>query len=75
MAAGAKTVPITNGTHTSNKPIELAISLPQSPGTRIHLHLTVSESTVVLFLTSATLDAGQNGAAMGSFVYAMPDVC
>ena len=74
MAAGAKSVPLTNGTHTSGEPIELAIALPHSPGVRIHLHLTVLASSLMLFLTSASMDAGQSGAAMGSFVYAMPDV-
>ena len=76
MAAGVKTKPLANGdgTHTTAKPVERAISLPHSPGTRIHLHLTVSESTIMLFLTSASMDAGQAGVAMGSFVYAMPDV-
>ena len=75
MAAGAKTGPTTNGTHASGKPVELAISLPHNPGTRIHLHLTVLASSVMLFLTSSSIEAGQSGAAMGSFVYAMPDVC
>lgn len=74
MAAGAKSAPVTNGTHATNKPIERAISLPNSPGTRIYLHLTVLTSSVMLFLTSTSVDAGQSGAAMGSFVYAMPDV-
>ncbi len=74
MAAGAKSAKAVNGTETSNKPIELAISLPHNPGTRIHLHLTISKSTIVLFATSASLDSGHNGAALGSFVYAMPDV-
>ena len=75
MAAGAKSVPVTNGTHASSKPVELAISLPNSPGTRIHLHLTVLAASVILFLTTAGMDAGQGAATMGSFVYAMPDVC
>lgn len=74
MAAGGKSTPVTNGTHASNTPIELAISLPRSPGTQIYLHLTISESSVLLFLTSGSLDGGQTGTAMGSFVYAMPDV-
>ena len=74
MAAGGKAAPVTNGTHASSKPIELAIGLPHSPGTRIYLHLTILASSVMLFLTSASMDAGQAGAALGSFVYAMPDV-
>lgn len=74
MAAGSKSAPVTNGTHPSGQPVELAISLVRSPGTKIHLHLTILASSIVLFLTSAAMDAGQTGAAMGSFVYAMPDV-
>ena len=75
MAAGGKPGTVANGTHATNKPVELAISLPHSPGTRIHIHLTVSEFTVMLFVTSASIDGGQAGSTMGSFVYAMPDVC
>ena len=74
MAAGGNAAPVTNGTHAFSKPIELAIGLPHRLGTRIHLHLTILASSVMLFLTSASMDAGQAGAAMGSFVYAMPDV-
>ena len=74
MAAGTSSTPVANGTHASSKPIELAITLPHSPGTRIHLHLTVLTSSIMVFLTSTNMDAGQGGVAMGSFVYAMPDV-
>ena len=74
MAGDAKPAPTANGIHPSSKPFELAITLPQSPGTRIHLHITVLASSLMLFLTSASMDGGQAGAAMGSFVYAMPDV-
>lgn len=81
MAADApKAAPPTqNGTHSDasapSKPIELAISLPSSPGTRIHIHLTVLAATTLLFLTSASLEAGTSAAAnLGSFVMGMPDV-
>ena len=74
MAAGPKSERVTNGTEAVGKPIELAITLPNSPSVRIHLHLTVLAASVMLFLTSASAEAGQPGAAMGSFVYAMPDV-
>ncbi|EMC92235.1 hypothetical protein BAUCODRAFT_47957, partial [Baudoinia panamericana UAMH 10762] len=62
-----------NGTVSTGKPIELAISLHHSPGTRIHLHITILATNIMLFVTTGTLDAGQAGAAMGSLVYAMPD--
>lgn len=76
MTVGANNKPAANGdgTDTPAKPLECAISLPHIPGTRIHLRLTISESTVMLFLTSASMDARQGGAAMGSFVYAIPNV-
>ncbi|KAK3680752.1 hypothetical protein LTR37_021086 [Vermiconidia calcicola] len=73
MAAGGKSEPATNGTQSSAKPMELAITLPNNPGTRIHLHLTVLASTIMLFVTSAGLDATPGASPMGSFVYAMPD--
>jgi hypothetical protein len=74
MAAGAKSAPAANGTEAHQKPLELAMSLPRSPGTRIQLRLDVSTSSVLLFLTSGNMEAAQGNAALGSFVYAMPDV-
>jgi hypothetical protein len=73
MAADAQLSPAINGTRNEGA-IELALDLPHSPGTRINLHLTVLAKSVLLFLTSTSPDAGQQAAAMGSFVYAMPDV-
>lgn len=74
MAAGATSTPIANGTHASSKPLQLSIALPHSPGTRIYIHLTVLATTLMLFLTSSSAEAGPGNANMGSFVYAMPDV-
>lgn len=74
MAAGAKEAPTTNGTQPPNKAIELAIGLRHNPGTRVHLRLDISSSSILLFLTTATIDGGQGNTALGSFVYAMPDV-
>ena len=74
MAANAAATVVTNGTHIVNKPVELAISLPHSPGTKIHLHLTILATSLMLFLTSTSMESGPGGAAMSSFVYAMPDV-
>lgn len=73
MAADAQAAPATNGTRNAGA-IELAVDLPHSPGTRINLHLTVLAKSILLFLTSTGADAGQQATAMGSFVYAMPDV-
>lgn len=80
MAADAKpTTTSQNGIQSSpavsNKPIELAITLPSSPGTTIHLQLTLLAATTLLFLTSTSLEIGSaNAASMGSFVMGFPDV-
>lgn len=74
MVVDAAAPPTTNGTVLANKPVELAIELPQSPGMRVNLHLTTLENSILLFLTSTSAEAGQGAASMGSFVYAMPDV-
>lgn len=74
MAADAEANIAINGTHDGQEPIELSLGLPHSPGTRIYLRLSISAASIVLFLTNAGIDGGQGGAAMGSFVYAMPDV-
>jgi hypothetical protein len=67
------TTAIVNGTHTDGTPLELSISLPFSLGTRVHLHLTILATSIILFVTTAALDSGASGASLGSFVYAMPD--
>ena len=54
--------------------MELSIGLPHNLGTRIHLHLTILATSIIVFLSSATLDGAQAGAAMSSFIYAIPDV-
>lgn len=74
MATGASTAPLSNGTHSAIKPIQLAVTLPHSPGTKIHLHLTVLATSLVLFLANTSTEAGPGSASLGSFVYAMPDV-
>ena len=74
MSTSTDSAPAVNGTHTPHKPIELSIGLPHNPGTRIYIHLTILATSIVLFVTSAGIEAGQGGAAMGTFVYAMPDV-
>ncbi|KAK3099101.1 hypothetical protein LTR53_019068, partial [Teratosphaeriaceae sp. CCFEE 6253] len=74
MAAGAgQGPPVTNGVHTTGEPLELAVSLPRNLGTRLHLHLTILATSIMLFLSSAPLDGDRPGAAMSSFIYAMPD--
>lgn len=74
MAASTTAEPLTNGTHTEGKSMELAVDLPHSPGLRVNLRLTVLANSILLFLTSSSAESGQGAAAMGSFVYALPDV-
>lgn len=74
MASGTNDKPVVNGEQSSQKPIELAIALPHSPATRINIHLTILATTIMLFMTTSDLGSSQGGTAMGSLVYAMPDV-
>ncbi|KAJ9638417.1 hypothetical protein H2199_007105 [Coniosporium tulheliwenetii] len=65
---------ITNGTESASvKPVQLSFPLPRSPQTRIHMHLTVLTTSILLFLTTTAADASSGGSPMGSFVYAMPN--
>ena len=58
------------------KPIELSFPLPKAPHTMLHTHLTFLATSTMLFLTTAAVgEATSSVAPMGSFVYAMPDVC
>ena len=60
----------------SLKPMELSFPLPKAPHTMLHAHLTFLTTSTILFLTTATVgEATSSLAPMGSFVYAMPDVC
>ena len=74
MATGTNDKPVVNGEKNPQKPIELAIALPHSPATRINIHLTILATTIMLFMTTSDLGSNQGGTAMGSLVYAMPDV-
>ncbi|GJC88728.1 hypothetical protein ColLi_11566 [Colletotrichum liriopes] len=52
---------------------QLSIPLPRSLDTRIHIHLTTKSKAVTIFLTSVTQDEQSGPAALGSFVYALPN--
>ena len=57
-----------------NQPIQLSFPLPKAPETRIHIHLTIQTTSMLLFLTT-TLNGDTSAVApLGSFVYALPDV-
>lgn len=53
---------------------QLSIPLPHSLDTRIHIHLSTKAKVATLFLTSVTQDEQSGPAALGSFVYALPNV-
>lgn len=74
MAAGASQPSISNGTSATAKPVQLAIPLPNNPTVQIHLHLTLYDNSLTLFLTTSSPETGSSTAAnLGSYVYAMPD--
>lgn len=58
-----------------DEPIQLSFPLPRSLDTRIHLRLTIKSKVIMLFLTTVAADEEDQAVPMGSFVYALPDVC
>lgn len=58
-----------------NEPIQLSFPLPRSLDTRIYLRLTIKQKVIMLFLTTVAAEEDNNAVPMGSFVYALPDVC
>lgn len=56
------------------KLIELSFPLPKAPEAKIHLHLTINATSIVVFLTTVYGGDIPTGASLGSFVYALPDV-
>lgn len=53
---------------------QFSIPLPRSLDTRIHLRLSTRAKAIVLSLATASQDDAASVAAMGSFVYALPNV-
>lgn len=78
MTTGASR-PLTNGTgpkSSMTEPIQFSMALPNAPGSRIHTHLTILATSILLFCTSTTAEFSTAPVpTLGSFVYAMPDVC
>ncbi|KAF3357015.1 hypothetical protein VDGD_04661 [Verticillium dahliae] len=56
-----------------NEPLQASFPLPRSIDTRVFIHLTIKAKAITLFLTTANQDEPSSPAAMGSFVYALPD--
>ena len=60
----------------SLQPLEVSFPLPRSPHTTLHAHITFLTTSTMLFLTTNVIgESSSTRAPMGSFVYAMPDVC
>lgn len=60
----------------TSTPQELSFPLPKNPHTILQAHLTFFETSMMLFLTTSTIGESSSALApMGSFVYAMPNVC
>jgi len=57
------------------QPIELSFPLPKAPETLIHLHLTINATSILLFLTTNVGGDASMPASLGTFIYALPDVC
>jgi len=56
-------------------PIQLSLPLPRSLDTRIYLQLTIRAKSITLFVTTASSEEAGAPTPLGSFVYAIPDVC
>jgi hypothetical protein len=72
MSAHAMATTSANG-DASHAPIEVSFPLPRAPHTSIHLQLTNNGPNLLLFLTTSSAESA-NSSALGSFVYAMPNV-
>merc|ERR1712093_514398 len=67
MATGAGMI-----SGASGQPVQLSFPLPKAPDTRIHVHLTIQTTSILLFLTTA-MNGDTSTVPLGSFVYALPD--
>lgn len=64
---------IRNAAESSAPAVQLSFPLPKAPETKVHIHLTINQTFLLLFLT--TSEEGRTSAvSLGSFVYALPDV-
>jgi hypothetical protein len=55
--------------------VEMSVSLPMSLDTRIYIRMSTQAKAITLSLTTAAQDEMAAAKPMGSFVYALPDVC
>ncbi|GFF88300.1 conserved hypothetical protein [Aspergillus lentulus] len=74
MTTAQPVAPQTELVTPAYKPQEISFPLPKAFHTTAHVHLTILETCVTVFL--ATTTPGEPGGSlkpMGSFIYAMPD--
>ncbi|KAF2104139.1 hypothetical protein NA57DRAFT_50984 [Rhizodiscina lignyota] len=67
---------MTNGFHASSspsKPAQLSFPMPHAPHVRINIHLSILQHCILLFLATSSVESGEGGCSMGSFVYALPN--
>src|SRR5690554_831990 len=55
-------------------PIELGFPLPNAPQTKIFMRLTINTASILVLLTTIYGGETSTKPALGSFVYALPDV-
>ncbi|KAI1824619.1 hypothetical protein F4861DRAFT_246416 [Xylaria intraflava] len=55
------------------EPIEISFPLPRGMDTKIHMRLTIQSKAILMFVTTVAAEDSDTPAAMGSFVYALPD--
>lgn len=60
---------------TASEPIQVSFPLPRGMDTKVHMRLTVQSKSILLFVTTVAGEDSDKPAPMGSFVYALPDVC
>ena len=52
----------------------LALPLPLSPHTTLHVRITALRTSNMIFLTTTDFSPSSSSSALGSFIYAMPNV-
>lgn len=57
------------------KPKHLSVPLPLSPHTNLHIQINQHGSSILAFITTTDLSSTGSLSPLGSFVYAMPNVC
>lgn len=66
---------VANPGDDATKTHQISIPLPRSLDTRLYIHLTVRPKSILLMVTTASADEATTPTPLGSFVYAIPDVC